>query len=48
MFALRPNNIKMFALRPNNNAGENIYMSSGSAAQDQAQGAVDSWWENLI
>merc|ERR1712212_766949 len=31
-----------FEHRPNNNNGENIYMSSGRAAQEQAQGAVDS------
>ena len=31
--------------RPNNDVGENIYMSSGRAAQEQAQGAVDSWSE---
>merc|ERR1712055_603664 len=36
-----------FEHRPNNNAGENIYMSSGSAAQDQAQGAVDSWYSEI-
>merc|ERR1711936_617815 len=32
---------------PNNKYGENIYMSSGSAAQDQAQGAVDSWYSEI-
>merc|ERR1712037_773398 len=36
-----------FEHRPNNNAGENIYMSSGRAAQDQAQGAVDSWYSEI-
>ena len=30
-------------IRPNNKNGENIYMSGGKAAQEQAQGAVDSW-----
>merc|ERR1711944_184029 len=36
-----------FEHRPNNKYGENIYMSSGSAAQDQAQGAVDSWYSEI-
>merc|ERR550532_3123366 len=36
-----------FEHRPNNNNGENIYMSSGRAAQDQAQGAVDSWYSEI-
>merc|ERR1712168_545392 len=36
-----------FEHRPNNNAGENIYMSSGRTAQDQAQGAVDSWYSEI-
>ena len=27
-----------------NKYGENLYMSSGRAAQEQAQGAVDSWY----
>merc|ERR1712222_64977 len=30
-----------FEHRPNNKNGENIYMSGGKAAQEQAQGAVD-------
>merc|ERR1712130_883931 len=36
-----------FEHRPNNANGENIYMSSGRAAQDQAQGAVDSWYSEI-
>merc|ERR1712223_257430 len=36
-----------FEHRPNNNNGENIYMSSGRAAQEQAQGAVDSWYSEI-
>merc|ERR1712241_805026 len=32
-----------FAHRHPNKYGENLYMSSGRAAQEQAQGAVDSW-----
>merc|ERR1711963_667416 len=36
-----------FEHRPNNKYGENIYMSSGRAAQDQAQGAVDSWYSEI-
>merc|ERR1712025_488486 len=36
-----------FEHRPNNKYGENIFMSSGSAAQDQAQGAVDSWYSEI-
>ena len=35
----------MSLTRPNNDVGENLYMSSGRAAQEQAQGAVDSWSE---
>merc|ERR1712098_488094 len=36
-----------FEHRPNNANGENIYMSSGRAAQEQAQGAVDSWYSEI-
>merc|ERR1712038_608170 len=36
-----------FEHRPNNNNGENIYMPSGRAAQEQAQGAVDSWYSEI-
>merc|ERR1712037_867818 len=36
-----------FEHRLNNNNGENIYMSSGRAAQEQAQGAVDSWYSEI-
>jgi len=36
-----------FYHRPNNNNGENIYMSGGMAAQELAQGAVDSWYSEI-
>jgi len=36
-----------FEHRPNNKNGENIYMSGGKAAQEQAQGAVDSWYSEI-
>jgi len=36
-----------FYHRPNNNNGENIYMSGGKAAQELAQGAVDSWYSEI-
>merc|ERR1712066_1015826 len=36
-----------FEHRPNNKYGENLYMSRGRAAQEQAQGAVDSWYSEI-
>merc|ERR1711936_93082 len=36
-----------FEHSPNNKNGENIYMSGGKAAQEQAQGAVDSWYSEI-
>merc|ERR1711972_234783 len=35
------------SLAAHNAYGENIYMSSGRAAQEQAQGAVDSWYSEI-
>merc|ERR1712198_529264 len=35
------------SLAAHNAYGENIYMSSGQAAQEQAQGAVDSWYSEI-
>merc|ERR1719234_2627708 len=32
---------------PHRGPGENIYTSSGMAAQEQAQGAVDSWYSEI-
>ena len=37
------NNLQLHVRHPNK-YGENLYMSSGRAAQEQAQGAVDSWY----
>merc|ERR1711972_561082 len=36
-----------FEHRHPNKYGENIYMSRGRAAQEQAQGAVDSWYSEI-
>merc|ERR1712109_244647 len=36
-----------FEHRHPNKYGENLYMSSGRAAQEQAQGAVDSWYSEI-
>merc|ERR1712126_749088 len=36
-----------FEHRHPNKYGENLYMSSGRAAQERAQGAVDSWYSEI-
>merc|ERR1712004_948133 len=39
--------VDSFEHRHPNKYGENLYMSSGRAAQEQAQGAVDSWYSEI-